>query len=119
MAILSGYYEVKGLRRLDPQVIGALYDCYYPDVYRFVRYRLDDEAVVEGISSEAFVYLIRAIKSGQDPQTRLKAWLLRIVSYLIVNHLQESAYRLPNELPDHPAAPAHRELVRSWESLIS
>lgn len=120
MAILSGYYEVKGLRRLDPQVIGALYDCYYPDVYRFVHYRLDDETVVEDISSEAFIYLIKAIKSGQDPQTRLKAWLFRIVSYLIVKHIQESAHRVPKELPDHHlAAHAHKELVRSWQSLIS
>ena len=32
-----------GLRNLDSQVIGAIYDQYFPGVYRYIRYRINDE----------------------------------------------------------------------------
>jgi len=47
--------ELDGLQKLDSQVIGAVYDRYFPDVYRFVCYRLNDEQVAEDISSDVFV----------------------------------------------------------------
>jgi len=42
--------ELNGLRRLDPQVIGALYDSYYPEIYRFVRYRVNHDALAGDIT---------------------------------------------------------------------
>ena len=37
--------ELEGLKNLDSQVIGAVYDRFFPDVYRYVYYRLGDEQV--------------------------------------------------------------------------
>ena len=41
-----------GLRKLDPQSVGAIYDQYFPEVYRYARYRVNDEALAEDIASD-------------------------------------------------------------------
>ena len=81
MTFPTSQNELDALRKLDPQAIGAVYDRYFPDVYRFVRYRLSDETTAEDIASEVFVRLLEAVKSGQAPQTSLKAWLLGTASH--------------------------------------
>src|SRR3972149_7652887 len=108
MPILAGQNELDGLHSLDPQAIGTVYDRYYPDVYRFVRYRLNDETIAEDIASEVFVRLLEAIKSGHVPQTSLKAWLLGTASHIVTDHFRQSYRRptdelaetLPDGLPD-------------------
>lgn len=93
---------LEGLKTLDSQAIGALYDRYYPDVYRYVRYRLDDEAVVEDIASEVFLRLLEAGRRGRGPQINLKAWLLGTASHIVADHLRRS-YRHPTEALDEDA----------------
>jgi RNA polymerase sigma-70 factor (ECF subfamily) len=94
---LSEYQrDLDGLRRLDPQVISAVYDRYYSDVYRFVRFRLNDEAAAEDISSEVFVKLLESVRGGRGPQTNLKAWLLGTASHLVMDHHRRT-YRRPME----------------------
>ena len=100
MTLPTSQTELDALRKLDPQAIGAVYDSYYSDVYRFVRYRLDDEAVAEDIASEVFVRLLEAVESGQAPRTSLKAWLLGTASHIVTDHFRQ-AYRRPTaELPE-------------------
>jgi RNA polymerase sigma-70 factor, ECF subfamily len=102
--------ELEGLQRLDPQAISAIYDRYFPEVYRFVRYRLNDEHAAEDIASDVFVRLLEASKSGRGPQTNLKAWLLATASHIVTDHLRK-AYRrpeseLPETLPDEAPDPS-------------
>lgn len=96
--------ELDGLQRLDPQAIGAVYDRYFSDVYRYVRYRLNDERVSEDIASEVFVRLLEAVRVGRAPNTSLKAWLLATAAHMVADHFRK-AYRrptddLPETLPD-------------------
>lgn len=88
--------ELEGLKNLDSQVIGAVYDRYFVDVYRFVYYRLNDEQVAEDISSDTFVRLLEAVKKRRGPQTNLKGWLLATASHAVTDHLRQ-AYRHPDE----------------------
>ncbi len=88
--------ELDGLRNLDSQVIGAIYDRYYPDVYRYVRYRLSDEQVAEDIASDVFVRLLEASQQGRGPQTNLKAWLLGTASHVVTDH-HRRVYRRPTD----------------------
>jgi len=92
--------ELECLQRLDPQVIGAVYDRYFPEVYRFVRYRLNDEHTAEDISSDVFVRMLEAVKSGRGPQTNLKAWLLSTASHIVTDHLRKAYRRPESELPE-------------------
>jgi len=95
--------EINGLRNLDSQAIGAIYDRYFPDVFRFVRYRLNDETLAEDIASDVFVRLLEATRNGRGPNSNLRAWLLSTASHVITDHLRK-IYRRPTEAlsDDHP-----------------
>jgi len=88
--------ELDGLRKLDSQVISAVYDRYFPDVYRFVLYRLGIETIAEDIASDVFVRLLEAVKKKNGPQTNIKSWLLSTASHAIADHLRK-IYRRPTE----------------------
>jgi RNA polymerase sigma-70 factor (ECF subfamily) len=116
MASSDSFHELEGLKKLDSQVIGAVYDRYFSDVYRFVYYKLNDEQVVEDIASDVFVRLLEAIKRKRGPQTNLKGWLLATASHAVADHLRQ-AYRKPTKtlfesLKDTEALSLHEEVDR-------
>ena len=116
MALLDVQDELDGLRVLDSQVIGAVYDRYFEDVYRFVYYRLGDEQVAEDISSDVFVRLLEAIQKRRGPQTNLKGWLLATASHAVADYLRQT-YRRPTEelsdaMPNHSAPTLTDEVDR-------
>ena len=97
--------ELDGLRELNSQVIGAIYDKYFPEVYRYVRYRLGDEQVAEDIASDVFVRLLEASQQGRGPQTNLKAWLLGTASHIVMDHMRRSYRRPTQELSENQLDP--------------
>lgn len=97
--------ELDGLKNLSSQAIGAIYDTYYPDVYRFVRYRLNDETAAEDIASEVFVRLLEASQRGRGPDTNIKAWLLGTASHIVSDHFRRSYRRPTEELTDNMLDP--------------
>lgn len=112
-----------GLRALDARVIGDIYDRYSADVYRYARYRLNDDHLAEDIASDVFLRLLEAVQDGRGPRLNLKGWLLSTASHLVTDHLRR-AYRRPTEpitdaLVDPIAAPAdefdHRQQSRDFE----
>jgi RNA polymerase sigma-70 factor (ECF subfamily) len=97
--------ELDGLQKLDSQVIGAVYDRYFSDVYRFVFYRISNEQVAEDIASDVFVRLLEAVQKRRGPQSNIKGWLLATASHAVADHLRK-VYRRPTEvlseaMPDH------------------
>lgn len=97
MTSFEEHTELEGLKNLDSQVIGAVYDRYFADVYRFVFYRLNDEKAAEDISSDTFVRLLEAVKKRRGPRTNLKGWLLSTASHAVTDLLRQS-YRHPTEV---------------------
>lgn len=95
-----------GLRSLDAQAIGTAYDRFAPDVYRYVRYRLDDEHLAEDIASDVFVQLLEALQHGRGPQSNIKAWLLSTASHLVTDQLRRAYRRPTTDLPEDLADPA-------------
>lgn len=80
--------ELARLRDLDPEVISAIHNRYFPVVYRFAIYRVSDEAIAEDISSEAFTRLLEAINNNRGPKTNIKGWLLGTTSNLVNDHFR-------------------------------
>ena len=102
-----------GLRELDSQSIGAIYDKYFPEVHRYVRYRINDDTDAEDIASDVFVRLLEASQKRQGPQTNLKGWLIATASNAVNDYLRRS-YRRPTEalsdsMPDHTSS-VHTEV---------
>jgi len=96
MSLENESYAMAGLQKLDQQTIGAIYDQYFPDVYRYVRYRINDDSITEDISSDVFVRLLEAVKKRQGPQSNLKGWLIATASNTVNDHLRRQ-YRRPTE----------------------
>ncbi|MEW6406071.1 MAG: sigma-70 family RNA polymerase sigma factor [Chloroflexota bacterium] len=97
--IMSDFDErraLDGLHKLDSQVIGAVYDKFFPEVYRYVYYRLGDQSLAEDIASDVFVRLLEAVQGGRAPQSSLKAWLISTASHAVMDHLRRK-YRRPVE----------------------
>lgn len=110
MSIPDDKQELDGLRRLDPQVISSIYDRLSPVVFRYVRYRINDEAQAEDIASDVFIRLLEAVRTGKGPETNIKAWLLSTAAHVVNDH-HRKAYRRPTEeitefTPDLQATPA-------------
>lgn len=125
MQTMSGYDEqsaLNGLQNLDSQAIGAIYDRYFAEVYRYVRYRIDDDAAAEDIASEVFLRLLEASQKRQGPQSSLKGWLIATASNAVNDYLRR-LYRRPVEslsdlIPDH-AAVVHDEVdAREEQSAV-
>lgn len=96
---MSAYDErhaLDGLQRLDSQAIGASYDQYFTEIYRYVRYRINDDKAAEDIASDVFVRLLEAVQKRQGPQTSLKGWLIATASNAVNDYLRRR-YRRPVE----------------------
>jgi RNA polymerase sigma-70 factor, ECF subfamily len=97
-----------GLRAADTQVISSIYDTYFPEVFRYVRYRLNDSHAAEDIASEVFVRFLEAVDGRRGPRSNLKAWLISTAAHIVTDHMRR-AYRrpteaLPEDLADHGSA---------------
>jgi RNA polymerase sigma-70 factor (ECF subfamily) len=127
MSLPAEQNELDALHRLDPQAVADVYDRYYPEVYRFVRYRVNDESIAEDIASEVFIRLLEESKSGHGPQSSLKAWLLGTASHLATDHFRQTYRRptselpetLPDGLPDPLVDVEQRERARQLKAAMS
>jgi len=113
---------LEGLRSLDSQSIGAIYDYYFPEVYRYVRYRIGDEAMAEDIASDIFVRMLEASKRKQGPQTNLRGWLIATASNAVNDHHRRN-YRRPVEalsdaIPDGAASVLSEIDTREKNSMV-
>lgn len=97
--IMPTYVEqsaLEGLQKLDSHSIGVIYDQYFSEVYRYIRYRINDDILAEDIASEVFVRLVEAAHKNQGPQSSLRGWLIATASNAVNDHLRRQ-YRRPVE----------------------
>jgi len=96
MSVFDEHSALNGLQSLNSQSIGAIYDQYFSEVYRYVRYRVNDDTMAEDIASDVFVRLLEAAQKNQAPQTSLKGWLIATASNAVNDHFRRQ-YRRPTE----------------------
>ncbi len=124
MSLVDEKQELKTLREIDSKTIGAIYDQYFSEVYRYVLYRVGDQTLAEDIASDVFIRLLEAVKDGRAPQINLKGWLIGTASHVVADHMRKK-YRRPEDeisdsLPDLKPGPAsevdQREQNRAVQS---
>ena len=84
------------LRQLNAQTISIVFDTYFPEVYRYVRFRLGDEALAEDIASDVFVRLLEAVHKRHGPTKNIRGWLFGTASHMVADQLRVH-YRKPIE----------------------
>jgi RNA polymerase sigma-70 factor (ECF subfamily) len=101
--------------QMDTQALAQVHDRYYPAVYRYVRYRLDNEQVVEDISADVFLRLLDHLHHRKGEIHDLRAWLLGTASNLVNDHLRQK-YRRPTEnIEEHEWIPSNDDLHQTAE----
>lgn len=100
MAVEDGKQALKNLREIDAKTIGAIYDQYFSEVYRYVLYRVGDQTQAEDIASDVFIRLLEAVKDGRAPQTNLKGWLIGTASHVVADYMRKKYRRPEDEISD-------------------
>lgn len=91
-----------GARQLDSRALAAIHDRYYPDLYRYLLYRTNDEHIAEDLASEVFMRLLDILHAGKPPAV-LRAWLFGVAGNLVADHYRRLSRRpqvaLSDEIP--------------------
>jgi RNA polymerase sigma-70 factor (ECF subfamily) len=94
------------LRQLEPQALGALHDRYFPELYRYARYRLGDSDSAEDAASEVFLRLLEAIHGARGPRSSLRGWLYGTLRHIVDDHYRAAYARAETEPPAVPDSDA-------------
>jgi len=75
-----------GVRRLEPEALGAAYDALSPALFRYAYRLLGDTQIAEDVVAETFSRLLNAIRNDGGPRTYLRAYLYRVAHNLAMDH---------------------------------
>ena len=105
-------------RRMDSAALARIHDRHYPEIYRYVRFRLEDEHVAEDITAEVFVRLIDALHKQRGPDLNLRGWLFGTASNLVNDHLRsryaKKEERLDETFQMSPDAQPDKKFEETW-----
>jgi len=90
----------------EAEAFGVLYDRHVSAVYRYVFYRVRNEAEAEDVTSEVFMRALRAIPK-YEPRQAFLAWLYRIARNAVIDRSRRRAARQQVTFEDalsHPNA---------------
>ncbi len=72
--------------KTDPDAFGALYDRYFPQIYRFAYSRLRDQSLAEDVTSEVFFKALKNIKRYTHTGHPFSSWLYQIALNAVADH---------------------------------
>src|SRR5438309_11433893 len=77
----------------DPDAFGALYDRYFPQIYRFAYCRVRDQSLAEDVTSEVFFKALKNIKRYTYSGHAFSSWLYQITLNAVADHYRGAAGR--------------------------
>lgn len=82
-------------KRHDSAALDRLYQLYIDKVYRYIWYRVGDQATAEDLAADVFVRMVEHVDGFRIPPQQqvaaFSAWLFRIASNLINDHHRRRA----------------------------
>src|SRR5205823_3690122 len=100
----------------DAAAFGALYDRYVEAVYRYVFYRVRNDADAEDLVSDVFMRALRAIPR-YEPRVAFLAWLYRIARNAVIDRARRSRTQISFE--DALAHPGVDQVVEPDASILA
>ena len=70
----------------DPDAFGALYDRYFPQIYRFAYSRCRDQSVAEDVTQDVFFKALRNIQRYTYSGHPFSSWLYQIAVNAVADH---------------------------------
>jgi len=114
-SITSPERLIERAMQLDAQALALIHDRYYPVIYRYVRYRLENEQVVEDISADVFLRLLDHLHRRKGEIYDLRAWLMGTASHLVNDFLRHKYRRPTEDIDDHEMLAAVDDLPLTAE----
>lgn len=102
-------------RKLDQQALGSLHDQLYPQIFRYICYRLDDPQACEDIASDAFLRLLDVLQKRGAKIQNVRSWLLGTANHLVNDHYRRKYRRKVDNLDDHDRLPSDHSLESEFD----
>lgn len=109
--ILANEIQLVARAQSEPVAFADIYDHYFPDVYKYILYRVRDPQTADDLTSQTFERALRDLR-GYDAQRGLfGAWLFGITRNVVNGHFrrQKRVSWLPLDLlrfhPSHEPGP--------------
>ena len=94
-------------RQGEQGAIGQIYKAFFDPVYRFIRWRVNDPALAEDLTSDVFIKFLSALQSPHAPRQSARGWLFRVARNVLYDHVQRA---IPTEvLNDDLYAPSEHD----------
>ena len=77
----------------DKEAVGELYRQQLPAIYRYVYFRVQDQAAAEDLTAEIFMRMLEALPKYEDRGLPFAAWLYRIAHDRVVDYHRRTALR--------------------------
>jgi RNA polymerase sigma-70 factor (ECF subfamily) len=105
----------------DAQAFAALYEHYFPRVYRYVYFRVVDRATTDDLVSTIFLRVLERIGNYQEKRGEFSLWLFRIAHNAVVDHYRKNTRQTVVALEEtNPelidAAPLDQDVLRRIEA---
>src|SRR5437660_4831615 len=100
----------------DAAAFGALYDRHVGAVYRYVYYRVRNDADAEDLVSDVFMRALRAIPR-YEPRQAFLAWLYRIARNAVIDRARRS--RVQISFDDALGRPGADQVVEPDASILA
>jgi RNA polymerase sigma-70 factor (ECF subfamily) len=90
-------------RSLDETALEAIFDHYYPVLYRYLYYHVHHRQIAEDLTAEVFTRMLERLADGGGPERYLRAWLYRVAYNLVVDESRRRVHRDHDPLDEQVA----------------
>lgn len=84
----------------DGEAFGQLFMRYKEIVYRYIYYRVGDQATAEDFTSETFLRALRRIGAITYQGRDIGAWFVTIARNIVLDHAKSARHRLEVTIPE-------------------
>jgi RNA polymerase sigma factor (sigma-70 family) len=88
VAMLANEAALVARAMAEPAAFSAIYDHYFPRVYNYVRYRVQDAEAADELTAEVFEAIWGKFGSYRPERAPFAAWLFAIARNAINDHLR-------------------------------
>ncbi len=93
-------------RLMDPLALGQLHDQYYPQIYRYIYFRLGNELVSQELTDEVIHGMFDQIQKSLHFKNGLEGWLLKITATHVQAYIRGILAVNKQDIPNEENFPA-------------
>jgi RNA polymerase sigma-70 factor (ECF subfamily) len=98
---------LRGARALDEPALSAIFETYYPLLYRYIYHHVRHRSMAEDLAAEVFSRMLEQLAKGRGPKQHLRAWLYRVAHNLVVDHARRQVHRDHDPLDEGMVSAEH------------